>query len=73
MKMTPQAKHLWETIPPNARIKILNNVWCGQCLGGSSMGMQTAHVKQGDLILRGVCTKCRGPVARLIETSEAAS
>lgn len=68
MQMTPLAKKLWEAIPPEARIKILNNVWCGACRGGCSLGNPTMTVERRNLIIRGECTKCGGGVARLVES-----
>lgn len=67
MKSTPQAKKRWEAISPDIRMKLLNNVWCGRCGKTTSIGKIEAKVEQGDLILSGVCTKCGGPVARLLE------
>jgi hypothetical protein len=29
--LTPKAKKIWQAIPADIRLKILNNVWCVQC------------------------------------------
>ena len=69
MKSTPQAKKIWEAISPEIRMKLLNNVWCGRCGKMTGIGKIDARVDRGDLILKGICTRCGGPVARLIEGS----
>lgn len=73
VKATPQARRLWEGIPHEARLKLLNNVWCVRCSAASGIVLQEMRVDRGDLILRGVCVKCKGSVARVVETSEATS
>ena len=67
-KFTPKAQKLWEAIPPATRLRLLNNVWCANCVSVNGIGEIAGRVEKGDLILRGVCTRCGGPVARLIET-----
>jgi hypothetical protein len=64
---TPKAKKIWEAIACNIQIKILNNVWCVHCKKGSSIGNLSGKIESGMLVLRGVCTRCGGPVARVIE------
>jgi hypothetical protein len=65
--LTPQAKKIWEAIPGDLRLRLLNNVWCGHCTAVTGIGKISGKVEKGDLILRGVCTRCGGDVARLIE------
>jgi hypothetical protein len=64
---TPKAKKIWELIPGNIRLRILNNVWCPQCRDVTGIGNFSGKVEKGMLILRGVCTRCGGDVARVIE------
>jgi len=64
---TPKAKKIWEAIAGEIQFKILNNVWCVHCRKGSSIGNLTGKVDSGMLVLRGICTKCGGDVARVIE------
>jgi hypothetical protein len=66
MKLTPQAKILWNEIPKDVQVRLLNNVFCVDC-GETGIGNVMGVVKDGNLILRGICTKCGGPVARVIE------
>jgi len=65
--LTPKAKILWEAIPGDIRLRILNNVWCANCSQVTGIGNISGKVEKGDLILKGVCTRCGGNVARLIE------
>jgi hypothetical protein len=67
MEFTPQAKRFWETITPELRLRILNNVWCVHCMKSSSMGNAAGRIEKGMLALTGVCTRCGGVVARLVE------
>jgi hypothetical protein len=67
LQFTPLALKRWESLSPDFRFLVLNNVWCCQCRGETSIAEFQGHIEKGDLILRGICTKCNGPVARLIE------
>ena len=67
MKLTPQAKRFWEAMAPDLRLRILNNAWCVHCMKPSSMGNVTGRIEKGMLTLTGICTRCGGLVARLVE------
>ena len=67
MKLTPKAKKIWESIPADQRLKILNNVWCVNCMKTTSMGKAEGKVDGGMLSLTGICTRCGGVVARVVE------
>jgi hypothetical protein len=67
-KLTREAQQLWDAIPHATRLRLLNNVWCANCAKATGIGEISGNVEKGDLILRGVCTRCGGEVARLIET-----
>ena len=64
---TPKAKKIWQAIPAEIRLKILNNVWCVQCKEVTGIGNVSGKVESGMLVLRGICTRCGGGVARVIE------
>jgi len=66
---TPNARKIWQAIPGDIQLKILNNVWCGQCGGVTGIGNVNAKVESGMLVLKGICTKCGGEVARVIENA----
>jgi hypothetical protein len=67
MKLTPQAKRIWEAIAPDQRLRILNHVWCVGCMKSSSIGHISGKVEHGRLSLSGVCTHCGGVVAKIVE------
>jgi len=66
--LTPQARKVWETVPGNIHLKLLNNVWCGGCRETTGIGNVSGKIERGMLVLRGVCTRCGGEVARVIES-----
>ncbi|MBW2608241.1 MAG: ORF6N domain-containing protein [Deltaproteobacteria bacterium] len=65
--LTPQAKKIWESIPGVFQMKLLNNVWCRTCSDTTDIGSVSGRVEKGVLILKGICTRCGNPVARVIE------
>jgi hypothetical protein len=70
MNLSSQAKKQWEKIPKEVRLKLLNNAYCSKCGGSTGIAEIEGSVDRGDLVLRGKCTTCGKPVARVIETSE---
>ena len=65
--LTPQAQKIWDAIPGDIQIKILNNVWCSTCSDMTGIGKVSGKVEKGMLILKGICTRCQNPVTRAIE------
>ena len=65
--LTPQAFRIWINIPGDIQMKILNNVWCRTCSDTTGIGNVSGKVEKGMLILKGICTRCGNPVARVIE------
>lgn len=68
-KFTDPAAKLWSTIPAETKKLLLANVWCGTCRRGVTITNFTGVVKGGDLLLVGLCSECRGDVARVVEMS----
>lgn len=64
---TDPAAKLWAEIPAEAKKVLLSNVYCGKCGHGVTITNFTGVVKDGDLLLVGVCSECRCDVARLVE------
>jgi hypothetical protein len=64
---TDPAAKLWATIPPDTKKLLLANVGCSKCRHGVTITNFTGVVKGGDLLLVGLCSICRGDVARVIE------
>ncbi|MFV9645097.1 MAG: hypothetical protein ACNYWU_04670 [Desulfobacterales bacterium] len=48
-------------------MKILNNVWCVNCSDITGIGSVSGKIEKGMLVLRGICTRCGGSVARVLE------
>ena len=68
LALTPKARAIWEAIPGNVRIKLLNNVWCFSCRKTTGIGGDVrGKVSKGMLVLHGRCTSCGKDVARVIE------
>jgi len=65
--LTPQAFRIWINIPGDFQMKLLNNVWCRTCSDITGIGSVSGKIEKGVLILRGICTRCGNPVARVIE------
>ena len=68
-KFTRPAAKLWANIPAHAKKLLLSNVWCGQCRHEVTITDFAGTVVGGDLVLQGLCSECRGHVARVIETN----
>jgi len=69
-EFTPEARKRWETVPQWAREKILESVWCGSCMTGTSMQVHVGKMEDECLILEGTCKTCGHEVVRLIEPEE---
>jgi hypothetical protein len=65
--LTLQARKFWDTVAGDIQVKILNNVWCVSCRDTTGIGNISGKVERGMLVLRGVCTRCGGEMARVIE------
>ena len=66
-KFTAPAAALWESIPSHTQKLLLSGVWCGRCRKDVTITNFTGAVKSGNLLLVGLCSDCRGDVAREIE------
>lgn len=62
----PAAKQ-WATVTADVKTLLLFNVWCGNCSHKVTITDFEGTVVGGDLVLHGLCSKCRGDVERLIE------
>ncbi len=68
MKQTFKAKKIWDALPNQMRIKILNNVYCVNCKGMVSIATEKMNIKEMNLIIRGNCTSCNHEVCRVVES-----
>jgi hypothetical protein len=46
---------------------LLGNVWCRTCREAGGMVLLNGKIEKGQLVLRGTCTACGEPVARVVE------
>ena len=67
---TPKARSFWESLPPGVPEMLLGNVFCGNCRCSVQIVDYSGEMDGGDLVLRGTCATCGGPVARLVEAPE---
>jgi hypothetical protein len=70
-QFTPKAAILWNTVPKEARERILKNVYCANCMAQVEMVDPNGQEENGNLVLTGLCSKCGHEVVRIVETSEA--
>ncbi len=66
-EFTPQARKRWESIPAQFQDKLLHNVWCTRCRTATTIVGFKGMIIEGDLVLKGLCIRCGGKVARVIE------
>jgi len=64
------SKRRWSQVPEPIRKEILDNVWCGNCVSGTSMQLREGNMSGRSLVLHGTCKKCGGEVARVIEPAD---
>jgi hypothetical protein len=67
---TAEARRRWQKVPDWAKRKILDNVWCGRCLGSVPIFVETAEMRGKDLILRGRCQHCGKDICRVVEPED---
>ena len=66
-KFTGPAARRWAKVRAHAKKLLLSNVWCVQCRHEVTITDFAGTVAGGDLGLQGLCSECRGDVARVIE------
>jgi hypothetical protein len=64
---TLEAARRWQTIPPWAQKKIVDNVFCGRCIGSVPIVLEKAEMEGKSLVLRGTCKNCGAEVCRVVE------
>jgi hypothetical protein len=67
---TPQAQRRWDKIPKWAQERILNNVFCGGCLGSVPINLQSGKMKKDMLVLKGTCRICGRDIVRAVEPED---
>ena len=69
-QFTADAKKRWQQIPVAGQKELMDNVWCGECRGVTTIRIQDGKMCGNSLLLSGSCKKCGGAVARVIEPDE---
>jgi hypothetical protein len=64
---TPEAARRWKEVPRAVQQRILDNVWCGQCLASVPILLEMAEMDGDDLVLRGKCRNGGAGVCRMVE------
>lgn len=68
-KFSGLAAERWATIPSDLKKLLLSNVWCGNCRQEVTITNFSGTIKNGDLLLEGLCSECKSVAARVIEKS----
>ena len=66
-KFSGLAAERWATIPSDLKKLLLSNVCCGNCRQEVTITNFSGTIKNGDLLLEGLCSECKSEVARVIE------
>lgn len=66
-EFTRPAQRLWDSMPEYLQVLLLGDVWCAQCRQVTTIVDFKGNVKNGNLMLRGICARCGEPVGQLIE------
>jgi hypothetical protein len=65
---TPEAQDFWDAIPSDFQERVLHNVWCPHEGEMTTMAADFWGEMQGfTLVLHGMCVRCEGRVARVLE------
>jgi DNA invertase Pin-like site-specific DNA recombinase len=65
---TAAAQRLWTRLPQPIQRKVLDHVWCSTCGKTTTMVQYSGQVREGDLLLTGLCAACGNKVVRLLES-----
>jgi hypothetical protein len=69
-KLTGTAKKRWDELSAEAKKGSMDSVWCARCRSGTVMQVRDGKMSGLSLVLRGICKKCGGEVARVIEPED---
>ncbi len=67
---TPEAQMLWDQIPDDHQVHIVNSVISTACTGNCSIVEYVGSIDDGLLILDGTCAKCGRGVTRLVDPDD---
>jgi len=69
-KLNGSAKKRWDELSSDTRKAIMDFVWCTRCRSGTTMQVREGKMSGRSLVLHGICKKCSGEVARVIEPED---
>ena len=62
-----EAFQKWEQLPKELKKKIIDNVFCSECLVTTIIDYNITLTKDGFVLLKGKCVKCRSDIARVVD------
>ncbi len=68
MEQSVEAKLIWEDIPANVRLKLLNNFWCHKCKDLVGVNLEEMSI-DNDFMLMGECLNCEETIFQFLEIS----
>lgn len=66
MELTPEARAIWESYPPEVREQTLAHGFCTRCLADQPFTLEKGEMRGNELALIGRCTECGARVVRLV-------
>lgn len=67
MSFTPEAQAIWDRVPEETRVKLLDSGFCTRCLATRHFELVEAELRSGELALIGKCGTCGARVVRLVQ------
>jgi len=62
-----EAMQMWNELPKDLQIRILDNVFCINCIVTTIVEYDIVLSAEGFVLLKGKCEKCGDAVARLVD------
>jgi hypothetical protein len=62
-----EAMQKWNELPKDLQIRILDNVFCGNCIVTTIVEYDIVLSAEGFVLLKGKCKKCGDNVARVVD------
>jgi hypothetical protein len=67
MAFTPEAQAIWDKVPEETRVKLLDSGFCTRCLATRHFDLVEGELRGKELALIGKCGTCGARVVRLIQ------
>jgi hypothetical protein len=69
MELTPEARAVWDRIPPDDQAALLAHGFCTRCLEDGPFTLDRGEMRGAELALIGKCAACGARVVRLVAAS----